>query len=328
MAIGKASDFTIYNDEVHGSFIETIQQNIDAFNGASAGALRMRTDASLGDYARETFFDVIGSLVTRRDTTSTSSATDLAPTSDEFIGVKRNYKVGPVANTLDAWRKIGADQGSLSVVVGQQMARAVPQAMLEAALISLEGFLDAYSSGALEEDDTAATITTEGLVDTLAKQGDAASRIAAWVMHSKVYYDLLKDQISDAVYRADGVTIMQGTPASLGRPVVVTDSAALVETDGVSSGVDAYSTLALFPGAADVSISEPPTVVTDLVTGLENITYRFQAEGAYNIKLRGCEWDITNGGSNPNDAALGTGTNWDAQVADNKLLPGAILKTR
>ena len=147
-------------------------------------------------------------------------------------------------------------------------------------------------------------------------------------MHSKVYYDLLKDQISDAVYRANGVSIMQGTAATLGRPVMITDSASLVQTDGVSSGVDAYSTLALCPGAADVSSSEPPTVVTDLVTGLENIVYRFQGEGAYNLRLRGCEWDIANGGAPPNDAALATATNWDTVVADNKLLPGAILKTR
>ena len=326
MATGKASDFTIYNEEVHGAFVETIQQNVEAFNAASGNVIRLRTEESIGDYARETFFDVIGSLVSRRDTTSVSSATDLAPTSDEFISVKRNYKVGPVANTLDAWRKIGKDQGSLSIVVGQQMAKAVPQAMLEAALMSLEGKLD--SVAALEEDDTAATITTEGLVDALAKQGDAAHNITAFVMHSKVYYDLLKDQISDAVYRANGVSIMQGTAATLGRPVMITDSASLVQTDGVSSGVDAYSTLALFPGAADVSISEPPTVVTDLVTGLENIVYRFQGEGAYNLRLRGCEWDIANGGANPIDAALATATNWDTVVADNKLLPGAILKTR
>ena len=328
MAIGKASDFQIYNEEVHGAFVETIQQEIDAFNGASDNGIRLVNDFHIGDYARETFFDVIGSLITRRDTTSVSAATDLAPTSDEFIGVKRNYKIGPIANTLDAWRKMGEDQSMLSFVVGQQIARALPQVMLESALMSLEGFLDAYSSGALEEDDTAATVTTGGLVDTLAKQGDAAANLAVFVMHSKVYYDLLKDQITNAVYRANGVSIMQGTPATLGRPVVVTDSASLVETDGVSTGVDAYSTLALFPGAATVAISEPPTLVTDLVTGLDNIVYRVQGEGAYTVRLRGCEWDIANGGANPDDAALALGTNWDAQVASNKLLPGAILKTR
>lgn len=326
MSIGKASDFQIYNAQFIGGFVETVQQNLEAFNSASAGALAMMTDEHIGDYHRETFFDVISSLVTRRDTTSISSVTDLAPTTDEFIGVKRNYKIGPVANTLDAWRKIGKDQEELSFVLGQQVAKAVPQYMLNSVLLALEAKLD--SVAALEQTNTGATITTEGLVQALGKAGDASGRIVAWIMHSKPYHDLLADQITDAVYRADGVSIMQGTPATLGRPVVVTDSSALVETDGVSSGVDAYSTLGLYRGGGMCKISEPPTVVTDLVTGLENLVYRFQGEGAYTIHLRGCEWDIANGGANPNDTALGTATNWDTQVADNKLLPGVILKTR
>lgn len=326
MATGKASDFQIYNEEFHGGFVETIYQEVDAFNAASAGAIAMLTDMHLGDYARETFFDLISSLVTRRDTTSVSAATDLAPTTDEFIGVKRNYKVGPVANTLDAWRKIGRDQSALSFVVGQQMARALRQAMLNAALMALEGKLD--SVAALEEDDTAAVITSTGMIDALANVGDRANDIICWVMHSKPYYDLVKVNVTDAIYRANGVQIMQGTPVTYGRPVVVTDSSALVETDGVSSGVDAYSTLGLFRNAAVVRVSEPPTVVTDLVTGLENIVYRFQAEGAYTLNLRGCEWDIANGGANPDDTALKLATNWDTQVADNKGLPGVILKTR
>ena len=56
--------------------------------------------------------------------------------------------------------------------------------------------------------------------------------------------------------------------------------------------------------------------------------YPIETDDQYNLRLRGCEWDIANGGANPNDAALATATNWDTVVADNKLLPGAILKTR
>lgn len=325
MSIGLASDFHIYNEQFIGGFVETIQQNVDGFNERSAGALRLAVDGHLGDYDRETFYDVISSLITRRDTTSNASVTDTPITTDEFIGVKRNYKAGPVAQSLDAWRKIGKDQGEMSFVLGQQMARALPQVMINSCIMALEGKLDAVA--ALEEDDTAATITTEGMVDALANAGDAANGIVAWVMHSKPYFDLLKDQVTDAVYRANGVQIMEGTPATLGRPVYLTDSANLVETDGVSSGVDAYSTLGLFAGAASCTVSEPPTAVMDLVTGNENITYRYQAEGAYTIRLRGCEWS-TGAGANPTDAALATGANWTTQVADNKLLPGVILKTR
>lgn len=325
MSIGLASDFHIYNEQFIGGFVETIQQEVDGFNAASGGAIRLAVEGHLGDYDRETFYDVIASLITRRDTTSNAAVTDIAVTTDEFIGVKRNYKIGPVAQSLDAWRKIGKDQGEMSFVLGQQVAMALPQYMLNSCIMALEGKLD--SVAALEEDDTAATITTEGLVDAMANVGDKAVNLAAWVMHGKVYHDLLRDQIGDAVYRANGVMIMQGTPSTLGKPVFVTDSTSLLESDGVSSGIDAYSTLGLFPGAASGTVSEPPTTVLDLVSGLENIVYRYQGEGAYTVRLRGCEWS-TGAGVNPTDAALATGSNWTTQVADNKLLPGVILKTR
>jgi len=325
MSIGLASDFQIYHEQFIGGFVETIQQNVDGFNESSAGALRLAVDGHLGDYNRESFYDVISGLITRRDTSSNATVTDTPITTDEFIGVKRNYKAGPVAQSLDAWRKIGKDQGEMSFVLGQQMAMALPQTMLEACIMALEGKLDAVA--ALEHDATDGTLATTDLVSGLAKAGDKANGIVAWVSHSKPYFDLLGNQISNAIYRADGVMIMEGTPATLGRPVFLTDSASLVETDGVSSGVDAYSTLALFAGAASCTVSEPPTAVMDLVTGNENITYRYQAEGAYTVQLRGCEWN-TGSGANPTDAALATGSNWTTQVADNKLLPGAILKTR
>ena len=52
MATGKASDFTIYNEEFHGGFVETIYQNVNAFNAASNGSISLLTDLHIGDYQR------------------------------------------------------------------------------------------------------------------------------------------------------------------------------------------------------------------------------------------------------------------------------------
>jgi len=337
MATSLASDFKVYEEEFQGSFVETVMQNIDAFNAAAAGALMLDERPLLGNYEKEAFWDEIinaNSALTRRDITSTSSVTAVKLTQDEFIGVKLNRRNGPYQIAVDAVRKAIDAAASpemagreFSNVIGQQTAAEMPREMLDRALAALEAKLD--SVAALEEDDTAAVITTEGLVDALSKFGDAAQNIRLWVMHSKVYYNLLKDQVSDAVYRADGVEIMEGVPATLGRPVLITDSASLKASNGVSTGVDAYSTLGLVPGAAQLTFSEPPFAwLTDPQTGSENIYLEWQGEYAFNLKLRGCQWDTGNGGSNPTNAAVATATNWDTVVADNKLLPGVILKTR
>lgn len=329
MATSVNTDFKVYDEQFQGAFIETIMQNVDAFNEASQGALQMRTRDLLGHYEKEAFWDeVVASAIGRRDTTSTADATATKLTQDEFIGVKLNRINGPFEVTIDSFRKIGQDASAqFSRVIGAQTARAMPREQLDRALAAIEAKLESVS--ALYENDTAATVTSNGLVDAIAKAGDAYADLALLVMHSKVYFDLVKDQVTNAIYRANGVQIMEGTPATFGKPVLVTDSASLKQTDGVSSGVDAYSTLVLFRGAAVIDISEPPLAALEgPITGKANLFYRWQAEYAYNLKLRGCQWDTTNGGVNPTNAAVATATNWDTVVADNKLLPGAILRTR
>ena len=326
MATGKASDLTIYQEQFLGGYVETVQQNVNAFNAASGGAIRLINDLHIGDYDAETFFDVVASLVSRRDTTSTSAATDLAITSDEFRGVKLNRKIGPVGQTLDAWRKINKDEKIMSMILGEQTAKATAQEMLNTALSAVEAKLD--SVAALEHSATDGTCASTDLATGLSKFGDAAGNIVIWVMHSKVYYDLLGNQITNAIYRANNTRIMDGVPATLGRPVLITDSSSLLESNGVSSGIDCYSTLGLVSGAIEIKESEPPRTVLDLVTGLENLVYRFQGEYAYTLRLRGCEWDTSTGGVNPSAGSVATAGNWDTQVADNKLLPGIIIKSQ
>ena len=329
MAISLYSDFKVYDEQFQGAFVETIMQNVDAFNEASQGALVMRTRDLLGHYEREAFYDeVVAAAISRRDITASGAITATKLTQDEFIGVKLNRRNGPFEVSIDSMRKIGANASTqFSRVIGVQTAKAMPREMLDRALAAIEAKLD--SVAALEYDGTAATVASVGPIQALAKFGDAAGDVVLWVMHSKVYFDLVKQQVTDAIYRANGVSIMAGVPATYGRPVLVTDSASLVEADGVSTGIDTYSTLGLVSGAGVLDISEPPIAALEgPLTGNEQLFYRWQAEYAYNLKLRGCQWDTTNGGINPTNAAVATATNWDTVVADNKLLPGVILKTR
>lgn len=313
-------------EQAYAGFVETIQQNVEGFNGASNGALVMGAEFHTANYIDEGFWDVTADLIARRDSTSDSTVSDLDLTSDEFRRVKLDRRIGPVVKNLTDIRKAIAGDASYDVmarVLGEQAAVASMQDSLNTALYALEGKLDAVA--ALEEDDTAADITSEGIVDAIFKVGDKFGDIRLLVMHSAVYRDLIKDQIADAVYRANGARIMDGTPKTFGVPVLVTDSPALVESQGVSSAQDAYSTLALFANAASVDTSEPEALLIDPVTGRENLAARYQGEYSITLGLRGCTWG---GSANPNTSAISTGSNWASQVADNKLLPGAILKTR
>jgi hypothetical protein len=325
MAIGKATDFVIYQEQFQAGVWEALTQNVNVFNGASAGAIKLVAQDLKGDYNKEAFFRGITGLVSRRDTTSVSAATDLALTQGEKIGVKLNRKIGPVTQTLDALRKIGFDSQEISFGIGKMVGEKKAQDMLNAAMIGATAALGAQSAVVYDATaDTTKTLNHTAMVSAMAKFGDQSGRIKAWVMHSKPYFDLIKQAISDKIVEVAGVTIYQGNVATFNRPVIVTDSAPLL----VSGSPNTYPILGLTEGGVVVTESEQQEIVSQLVTGMENLVYRIQGEFAFNLNVEGFQWDVTNGGANPSDAALGTGTNWDPVVSSYKDYAGIYLKVQ
>jgi len=320
MAIGTASDFKIYEEEFQTGLTETLVQESNIFNAASNGAIRLITNEEVGNYRKEAFFKAISSLVSRRDTTSVASVTDTALTQDEAVAVKLMRRIGPVANTLDSLRKIASDQSEFSYLLGQQIGKAVAVDYANAAIMA--GNAAISGQAALNYDYSATDTPTHGaLVSTLAKFGDAAQRIVAWVMHSKSYFDLVGQSISDKITNVADVTIYEGTAATLGRPAIVTDATSLI-TAGTP---DTYHILGLVDSAITITETEGREIVSEVVTGLENLVFRVQGEHAFTVGIKGFAWDVTNGGANPSDAALATATNWDKVATDDKDLAGVRL---
>jgi hypothetical protein len=331
MTIGKASNFKVYQDELRGGIVETLTQASAYFN-AAGGAIQLSTVSRRGDYAKESFFKNISSLVTRRDTTSVSAATDLPLTMDEIISVKLNRKIGPVTQTYDAFAKMAMNMTpeEFSVLLGGMVGKAMQVEMLNSMLRAGRAAL-ANQSDVTYTVGSSGTLTTAGLVNGLAKFGDAASNIVAWVMHSKQYFDLMLHQIGTSANGdiVSGVVVQSATPATLNRPVIVTDSDALLVAGGSgSTAYTDYHCLGLTAGALVAENSESERVVLDEVTGLENLVIRMQGEYAFNAGVKGFKWDTANGGANPNDSALGTGSNWDAARTSYKDFAGIVVKSR
>ena len=331
MTIGKASNFTVYQNELRGGIVETLMQASDYFNTAGGG-ISLTTVSRRGEYAKESFFKNIASVVSRRDTTSVSAATDLPLTMDEIISVKLNRKIGPITQTYDAFAKVAMDMtpGEFSFLLGGMIGKGMQVEMLNSALRAGRAAID-NNSGTTFTVATNGTLTTAALVSGLAKFGDAANNIVAWVMHSKQYFDLLAHQIGTSANGdiVSGVVVQAATPLTLNRPVIVTDSSALIVTGGTSSAPTTdYYCLGLTPNRLIVENTERERVVLDEVTGLENLVIRLQGEFAYNLGVKGYKWDTGNGGVNPLDAAVGTGTNWDQAVTDDKSTAGIVVQSR
>ena len=328
MATGLASDFKVYQVYLQTRMTEILTQNAALFNAASNNAIVMATESKRGDYEHEAFFKSIADLSTRRDTTSTSTVTDKPLTQDEFIRVKLNRKIGPVANTRDSFRKIQARYSEIEFtdIVAEQASQAQQLDMLNSSLLGGRAALT-NQADVVHTIPSNGTITTPGLVDGLSKFGDRSDRIVCWVMHSKVYFDLVKEQIADKITGIANFNVQTGTPVTLNRPVVISDSDALY-SDSPSPVVRTYYTLGLTANALLAESTEQDDVVVDDVTGGENLIVRIQGEYAFNAGIKGFKWDVSNGGANPNDTALGTGSNWDPAVTHYKDFAGVVIASR
>lgn len=328
MAIGKGSDFKLYDEYVHTRINELLAQNGEAFNEASAGAIRMTTRSITGNYEYASFFANLGSgLAARRDLSSVGSQTDTAMTQSERVSVKLNRKLIPVAQTRDAFRKIfGAfDQTEFSGLMAEQYANAMQLEMLNTGLSAVAAALKQQTASFVQES-SLGSISTNTLFTALAAMGDRANRVVCWVMHSKPYYDLVKSQAAANITGVSNFNVATATPITCNRPVIITDSAGLI-TNPVSPDVNNYYTLGLTADAVLVENSEEQEIVLQDVTGLENLVIRIQGEYAYNLSIKGFTWDVANGGTNPSSAALTTGTNWDAAAQSHKDRAGVVINS-
>ncbi len=331
MAIGTKNDLKIYDPRIRGGFVEVLLQNLQAFNAASRGSIRLVSARKPGNFEYESFFQNINGLIRRRDPNSTSAVADKKLTQGEFVSVKLNGGIGPVTMTMDSFRKMGVElnDGAMRLTAGQMAARGVVADYLNSGLRGVVGALNNTAAAKYTQPGgvNSGKISTVTLTQGLAKFGDAANSIVAWVMHSKVYYDLVENQIASNITGISDFNIASATPVTLNRPVLVTDSEALIVRDG-SNVITDYLTLGLVSDAVQVEDTESEMILFDPVTGLENLAYRMQGEYALNLGVQGYAWDVANGGENPSDKALVTAGNWDAVLTDIKGRAGVIMQTK
>lgn len=327
MATSLPSDMKFRDPFFQTGYSEVMAQAVDKFNAGSNGTILLRSNRKPGDFDYAAFFQNAGGLVSRQDQTSVATATAKKLVQAEIASVKLNRKVGPVEWTLSALRKPGLSLDAIRLAAGQQAAKDVQAEMLNTALLAARAALNSQTDNKFTVPSDG-TVSTSALVSALAKFGDAASRIDAWVMHSKVAFDLLQYQIAPT-NNGDVVAntaIVAASPLTLNRPIIVTDSEALAVTTG--TGTD-YFTLGLTGSALVIEETEDEVMALEgPLTGYEQLIFRLQGEYAYNLGVKGFTWDVANGGKNPEDAAVGTGTNWDKIYTSYKDLAGVIIQSR
>src|SRR5690606_17688132 len=135
---------------------------------------------------------------------------------------------GPVRQTADSFKKQGKSPQEMSIVLGQQSARALLQKYLHQGLIACTAALaadsDAYYDSA---SNTSLGVTT--FTFGMQKMKDQFD-FAAIVMHDGAFFQLFRDQLTSfKIDTVAGARIATGGPAAIfGTPIVITNDSALV----------------------------------------------------------------------------------------------------
>jgi hypothetical protein len=331
MSTSLASDMKIYDPAFQTGYSETVAQNLKVLTEKANGAIIVEDVAAPGDYIKNSFFKLPSGGVSRRITSgtgATADATDITVSQGENAEVRLSRRIGPFGITDDALRKIGNSVEGISFALGQMVAQQVLQQELNDALMAARG---AIAKTATMNDVSGATslnkLSRVALMNAQQKFGDAAGAIVCWVGHSKPYGDLLTEAITPAAGASDILTqvaIFGASAPTLGKPMLVTDSASLV----LDVTTDKYFTLGLTQGAIRLKLDTQLAGFTlQRVLGKANIINRLQGERDWFVSVKGYTWDYANGGANPDDTALLLSTNWDLAATSIKHSAGVCVKS-
>ncbi|OCG68516.1 hypothetical protein A9G39_02670 [Gilliamella sp. Imp1-6] len=310
MATTVNTDLIIYNDLAQTAFLERRQDNLDVFNAASNGAILIDNELIEGDFRKRAFYKVNGSI-DPRDVNSVDPITGKKIGAGEAVGVKVPWKYGPYETTEEAFKRRGRDISEFSEVIGVDVADATLEGYVKYAINSLMAAIGANTDMTVTAD-----IATDGkktLTKGLRKYGDKFNRVALFVMHSTTYFDIVDQAMDNKLYEEAGVVVYGGQPGTLGKPVLVTDSAP----------VDAI--LGLVASAVKITESQAPGFRSYDINTQENLAIGYRAEGTVNIDLLGYSWD-TSKGANPDLAKLSNQVNWKKHFDSNKSTAGVLIK--
>jgi hypothetical protein len=316
----------IYNEEFYSGMIDVLEQASDGIQGASRDAIRYITQSLKGDFEDAAFWELGSNLVNDRDPTDVGDVDVTGFNADSIVAPKMSMRLGPRASTDSQWKRIQQDPQTASFVMGQQLGKELSVDWLNRSATGLVGALTKnatthydVSGEALAADQVASVRVLNRALGKL--MGDARQRVVAILAHSTFATDLTDGQLGEQLTGLSDIIAYTGGQATLGLPLVISDSPALIdEANGTTTA------LLLTVGAVEMVESEGGvTMEMETILGKGNIIRMIQGETAANIRVKGFSYT---GSANPDVAAIGNSANWEYKLNSVKSGPGIAVTVK
>ncbi|APE99604.1 MULTISPECIES: major capsid protein [Pseudomonas] len=312
------SNMKVFNEYLKQTTIETLQQDVEKFNAASAGSIRLTTQGIDGDFLQESFWAGLHSAQRRVDRYAANGAQSSTPLAQkQYDAVKIAGGFGPIIWEPAQLSWVQKNPEEALEVISRNLSESIMSDQLNTAIAALVAAIG-NQSAAVNDVSATAGITYVGINNAHALFGDASQRLVAQVMTGAMYHKLMGQNLANAerLFTFSGVQVVD----ILGKAVIVTDAAALYEAGTPNK----EKVLSLADGAAVVM--DGSDLITNIETsnGKERIETTMQADYTFGLGLKGFTWDTANGGKSPTNAELSTGTNWDLVANSIKASAGVM----
>lgn len=309
MATTINTDVIIHDELVQTAYLERLQDNLAIFNQQSNGAIILRDEMIVGDFEKQAFYKIGGSIE-HRDVNSTAIAESKKITMGERVGVKVPFMYGPYEATEESFKRRGRSVEEFSYLVGQDYADALIAGYWKYATSALHGAIGSNSAmlASAKLSEHGKKVLTKGM----RAFGDKFGRIALWVMDAESYLDIVDGAIDNKLHQEADTVIYGGVAGTMGIPVLVTDQAKKDTIYGLQAG------------AVTITNSQLPSFRAYPINDKKNLAIGVRAEGAFNLDVLGYNYK-TSAGANPNLATLGATSNWEKYATSNKNTAGVIL---
>lgn len=312
------SNMKVFNEYLKQTTIETLQQDVEKFNAASAGSIRLTTQGIDGDFLQESFWAGLHSAQRRVDRYAANGAQSSTPLAQkQYDAVKIAGGFGPIIWEPAQLSWVQKNPEEALEVISRNLSESIMSDQLNTAIAALVAAIGNQPT-AVNDVSATAGITYVAINNAHALFGDASQRLVAQVMTGAMYHKLMGQNLANAerLFQFSGVQVVD----ILGKAVIITDAAALFE----SGTPDKQKVLSLADGAAMVMDGSDLITNIETTNGNQRIETTMQSDYSFGLGLKGYTWDVTNGGKSPTDAELATGSNWDLVANSIKASAGVM----
>ncbi|KSE72518.1 hypothetical protein AO924_29675 [Pseudomonas aeruginosa] len=312
------SNMKVFNEYLKRTTIETLAQDVEKFNAASAGSIRLTTQGIDGDFLQESFWAGLHSAQRRVDRYAANGAQASTPLSQkQYDSVKIAGGFGPIIWEPAQLSWVQKNPEEALEVISRNLSESIMADQLNTAIAALVAAIGNQPT-AVNDVSATAGITYVAINNAHALFGDASQRLVAQVMTGAMYHKLMGQNLANAerLFQFSGVQVVD----ILGKAVIITDAAALFE----SGTPDKQKVLSLADGAAMVMDGSDLITNIETTNGNQRIETTMQSDYSFGLGLKGYTWDVTNGGKSPTDAELATGSNWDLVANSIKASAGVM----